>query len=138
MSQEKITKPLSVSFIHGITARFDIDGQELVVWGSSWTGMERVWLDGELLSEKRSLRFKTVHSLSVKGTEYEVEFDVSKAYKSDVSVSMVKDGAHFKTMTFNYYRDENGTFNWQKFSTALLIGAAAGFSAVMIFDVLFK
>lgn len=138
MSQEKTTKPLSVSLIHGITARFEIDGQELVVWGSSWTGMEKVWLDGELLSEKRSLRFKTIHSLSVKGTEYEVEFDVSQAYKSDVSVSVVKDGAHFKTMTFNYYRDENGKFNWQKFSTALLAGAAAGFSAVMIFDVLLK
>ncbi len=63
---------------------------------------------------------------------------MAKLCKCDVSVSVVKDGAHFKTMTFNYYRDENGTFNWQKFSMALLIGAAVVFSAVMILDVLFK
>ena len=138
MSQEITNKPLSVSVLNGVTAHFNIDGQELIVWGSSWTGMEKVWLDGKLVSKKLSLRFKTVHTFCVDGVNYEVELDITKAYKSDVSVSVVKDGAHLKTVTFNYYRDENGKFDWKKLATGLLAGAAVGFSGVMIFELLFK
>ena len=138
MSQENINKPLTFSVLNGITARFNIDGQELVVWGSSWTGMEKIWLNGELVSEKRSLRFKTVHTFSVDDSEYEVELDITHSYKSEVSASVVKDGAHLKTVTFNYYRDENGKFDWPKLFKSLLAGAVVGFSGVMIFEVLFK
>ena len=131
-------KSMQLSIVHGISVNTAIDGLAIDVWGSAWTGMEKVWLNGELVSEKRSLRFKTIHCFSVGADEYEVELDATKFYKSEVIVSIVKNGAHAKTVRYNAFRREDGSFDRPKLFMQLGIGFLVGFSGMMLFDVLFK
>lgn len=64
---------LSISATRGIRSYFDIDGITISVWASSWSGMEEVRVDGELVSRLRSLRRSSEHRFSHAGVDYRVE-----------------------------------------------------------------
>jgi hypothetical protein len=57
---------MKISLPNGIEAWFDVDDITIHVWGSSWTGREVVTVcqgeRKEVISSKRSWRFKTPHA----------------------------------------------------------------------------
>tara|TARA_B100000809_G_scaffold188677_1_gene187054 strand:- start:430 stop:681 length:252 start_codon:yes stop_codon:yes gene_type:complete len=45
-----------------MTFQIPVNGHWIELWLSVWNGKERVHYDGQLVSEKRSFMFETVHS----------------------------------------------------------------------------
>lgn len=59
------------------TFRTEVDGAEILIDSSSFTGKETITYDGEVVSEKRSMLYVTVHSFNVqRGDEVDV-FEVN-------------------------------------------------------------
>ena len=59
------------------TFRATIDGAEIVIDSSSLSGRETVTYDGEIVSEKRSLLYLTVHSFNVQRGDVLDVFEVN-------------------------------------------------------------
>lgn len=61
----------------GFERWFDVDGINIRYWGSSWTGREIVSIiDGDseqVVSDKRSFRFKTPHEFEHQGRNYRLD-----------------------------------------------------------------
>lgn len=138
MSAKYSNKSFSISVLKGVTATLPMDDHEITVWGSSWTGMEKVWIDNALVSEKRSLKFKTIHAFQLDGFNYELELSVIGFWKGEVSVSLIKDGAHEKTVRFSGYRDDQGKFKWGQTIGYFAAGLLTALVGISIFEILFK
>lgn len=59
------------------TFRTTVDGAEIVVDSSSVTGKETIHYDGQLVSEKRSFLYMTVHSFNVKTGDHLDVYEVN-------------------------------------------------------------
>lgn len=59
------------------TFRTTIDGAEIVVESNALTGKETVTYDGQLVSEKRSMLYMTVHSFNVRRGDVEDVYEVN-------------------------------------------------------------
>ena len=51
-----------------------IHGHQLAVYGSYFSGKERIWLDDELVSEKNSMKLRSRHGIDIEGQTYEIDF----------------------------------------------------------------
>ena len=138
MSAKYSNKSFSISVLKGVTATLPMDDHEITVWGSSWTGMEKVWIDNALVSEKRSLKFKTVHEFQLDGINYELELSIIGFWKGEVSVSLIKEGTHEKTVRFSAYRDDEGNFKWGQTIGYFLAGMVTALVGIAAFEILFK
>ena len=45
-----------------MTYDIHVNGHQILIWFSAWTGKERVSYDGRVVSDKRSFMFETIHS----------------------------------------------------------------------------
>jgi cbb3-type cytochrome oxidase subunit 3 len=63
------------SFLGGFWFVFSDEGRHIAAWCSAFTGLERVHLDGVLVSEKRALRGGSSHEFDVAGHHYRVSFE---------------------------------------------------------------
>ncbi len=65
-----------MSTLNGAWFYFDVDGHEIKVWGSTVTGRETIWIDGEEVVNRLSWKLKTRHHIQVEDRELIVEFAV--------------------------------------------------------------
>ncbi|WP_300530277.1 hypothetical protein [Maricaulis sp.] len=47
----------TLSLKHGASLKFKQDDVEIGVWLSAWTGKEKIWINGALVSELRTIGF---------------------------------------------------------------------------------
>lgn len=66
-----------VTFSNGVWFYFNIERHRVAVFGSCITGMERVYLNDELVSEKRNLTsLSGRHTFAANGSEYFIIFEI--------------------------------------------------------------
>lgn len=90
----------------GINCYFDVDGITIWFWGSSWSGMEEVRVDGALASAKRVLRRSSSHTFSVKGIDYEIRLVCNSLMTSAFTITLLRNGVEVDSDEGSYYRGE--------------------------------
>ena len=116
----------------GFRFEFKIDGHEVEAWGSGKSGKESVTFDGTLVSEKRSLRRKSVHSFEHQGVLFEVEFNMVKMLTSELHCSLIKDGVHVETRKVMPKATSSKSEFIKGFISSFAIGGICGFVGMLI------
>ncbi len=78
--------------ISGWESYFDLGENTITVWGSTHTGLERVYLNGQLMSEKRNWRFNSNHVFQLDGQQIEVKIIVVSMLSGKVRIEIWRDG----------------------------------------------
>lgn len=73
-------------------------------WGSSATGMERVYVDENLVSERRTVSKDSVHSFSVGGEDYAIAFKTTSILKGDLQCRLFKNGTVIKAYMLKFVK----------------------------------
>lgn len=66
----------SLTMTGGGNFYFDVHGQQLRVWFSSFSGAERIYLNDQLVSSNRSYRKMSTHTLNIEGESYSLKVGV--------------------------------------------------------------
>lgn len=130
---------LDLSLGGGIRCYFDVDGVTITVWGSAWSGREKVWVDDRLVSTAWSIRYTTEHVFEHDGRRYTVLFKILSILKGDVRIELYRDGqlVDFDQATFQTVKvdPQTGRIAWGVELRSLLVWVlvGAGFGAVVGF-----
>lgn len=97
-TEKKEDKPLhDATHLSGYHFQFDVNGHIFELKASANSGKERVWLDGQLVSERRTIRRRSCHAINVDNKLYELEFYVAKLLSGEVHCTLIEDGTHVIT-----------------------------------------
>jgi len=100
------------------------DGEHIIrAWGSSFSGLERVYVDDEVVSEQRNLKRSSGHAFAIDSDRYVVRFVVVNLLKGQLNCRLLKNGDLLKSIVSGYV----GTMF--SFSGFLLSVVAAGLVA---------
>lgn len=116
----------------GFRFNFKTNGHEIEAWGSGKSGKESITFDGTLVSEKRSLRRKSVHSFEHDGVSYEVEFNMVNLLTSELHCSLIKDGVHVETRKVVPKSTSSKKEFFKGFIVAFAIGGLGGFLGMLL------
>ena len=138
---------MKISLPNGIEAWFDVDDITIHVWGSSWTGREVVTVcqgeRKEVISSKRSWRFKTPHAFEHKGHNYLVALGVGFG---GAGVELYRDGVLIDSDQINTtgFRIDpaTGRLDWKhalkSLALPLVVGLAVGIGFGYLAGLAFK
>lgn len=95
------------SLKQGLWFVFHDGDNRIQVWASSFSGKEKVYLNGELVSEFKSYKKQSSHSFEDKnGHTYEVKFNTAWTSKGPIQCIFVKNGLIVKTLTATFEKGE--------------------------------
>ena len=66
---------MTILVFHGATFVFRVGSSTVRVWGSSFTGIERVYVDDVLASERQTFRIRGEHRIQVANEQYAVSLE---------------------------------------------------------------
>lgn len=95
-----------VSFLRGISFIFEDEGKIIEAWCSSISGLEKVYVDSELVSSHRTLSANSANVFSVGGNEYSVNFDTGSLLKGPYLCTLKKNGKAIRRQRLAF----SGTF----------------------------
>jgi hypothetical protein len=81
------------SYLGGTWFVFSEESHRIAAWGSALTGLERIHVDGALVSEKRALQRDSAHEFDVAGHHYRVSFKARLWQNATVCCRLDRDGA---------------------------------------------
>jgi hypothetical protein len=137
MTTTQQTSSVDASLLKGVNYYFQDDDNEIRVFISMVSGKEIIHLNGNEVSNKRSLRTKTLHKFTQRKIRYEVEVKVTNILLGHIDCTIIKDGVHVETSQYSYIK------SWKSFAKTFLqtlvvsftIGFAVGYGLVkFIFD----
>ena len=100
------------------------DGEHTIqIWGSNLNGKEQVFLNGQLVSEQRSMKLNSAHTFTTpQGVRYEVLFGSPGLLKGVLTCTVTKNGVPVKTFHTRFVKGNNVT--WKRLAFLLLAGVA--------------
>lgn len=119
----------TVSYRDGFHFDFEASNHKISVRCSSISGKETVFVDGELVAEKRSFRRKSSMAFSIDGDNYEVEFNVVDMLKGETHCTLIKNDLHVKTIKKALLKKNqiSGKQGWMKVSVIFVFGLISGY-----------
>jgi hypothetical protein len=135
----KIPSTSQASFIKGLWFIFRDGDREIAAHGST-LGQERIFVNGKLVSQKRSLSKKSTHQFIFEGNMYEIMFIVSKTSSTEMECSLTRDNicvGIFKT----YYKQASTVKSPIKIFFNIILGLIIGMLMGTfggLFGILFK
>lgn len=104
------------------------DGPNAIqVWGSCFSGKEKVYFNNELVSDQRSVKMQSVHKFEDKnGKNYEVEIKTNSLLKGELECIIKKEDGVLKRFNTKYIKGKNFTIK----RLLMLVIAAATFGVV--------
>ena len=128
IEQPSVTSSLS----KGINFYFEDGDNKIRVFCSMVSGKEIVYLNDKEVSNKRSLRTKTIHKFTKNKIKYEVEVEMTKILLGHIDCTLIKDGAHLETTHYTYEK------SWKSFGSSFLkiffisfvVGFIVGYSLI--------
>lgn len=112
------------SLRHGIWFVFPLEPGTVRAWGSCLSGLERVYVDDRLVSERRNLGLGSSHAFPLGGRSCSVSFHTADVLRGRLECTLAEEGTVLRTAVARYV----GT---QRLSSARLafyaaLGLAAG------------
>lgn len=91
MSEKKL-----YSFLKGYSFTFDDDGREIKAWFSVFSGKEKVFVDGNLISSKRTFSRDSSHKFSIGNDNYSTHMDAVSHFRGPLLCTLCKNGKEMK------------------------------------------
>ncbi|PKG55468.1 hypothetical protein [Shewanella sp. GutDb-MelDb] len=91
-----------VSITNGYWYCFNDKEVRVTAHGSGFSGLETIYINGEVVVEKRNFGMKSAHEFCYLGNNYEVTFQVSNLLTAAVVCTLYKNGEHVATETKAY------------------------------------
>lgn len=128
-----------VSYREGFSFDFTDADHNISVRCSSITGKETVYVDDNLVAEKRSFRRKSSMNFNIGEDSYEVEFNVVNMLKGETHCTLIKNEAHLKTIKKALLKKNQltGKNIWIKLPLYFVCGAICGSLAAKYLPILF-
>ncbi len=124
------TSTMKISLKRGIECFFDVGDATVRVWASAWTGREVVELNGQVVSDKRSLKLSTPHRFTHDGHDYEVVFQISSLLSGLFEVFLYRNGklldsdqGRHQSIPVNH---ETGQVDWRRYGLQIFLWTMAG------------
>jgi len=123
-----------VSITNGYWYYFNDNEVRITAHGSGFSGQETIYVNDEVVVEKRNLGMKSSHKFCYLGNDYEVTFQVNNLLTAAVVCTLYKNGQHVATET-KAYLNMSTTAALKKvfmfFLAGILLG---GLSAWLVFQ----
>lgn len=111
----------------GLWFVFPLGERTIHAWGGA-SGLERVYLDGQMVSEHRSVGRLSTHALSIDGQVHEVAFRTLSYLKAHVECTLLRNNEVIKTISVRYVHQAAAAKHLLLIVAAgAAIGVAAGF-----------
>lgn len=120
----------SLKILKGGNFYFELNGQQLRVWFSSFSGKEEIYLNEDLISSKRSWRKINTHEFTVAGQTYRVRVGVrnwNEAFKGIYIAELYRGKELIDEDEIMMNQDAKDPFSWRKFSIGLVPWLIGGF-----------
>jgi len=135
---------MEVGLRKGIRAFFDLDDITISFWGSTWSGREIVTVEDRVVSDKRSLRFRTPHHFEHAGVRYKLVFEIASLLRGEFRLKLYREGELVDSDRFRQsdlgVDPETGRFSaWRlarKLAPYFVLGMLVGASAAFLVDYL--
>ncbi|HEY7886317.1 MAG TPA: hypothetical protein VIC08_15330 [Cellvibrionaceae bacterium] len=140
-SEDAREQRMKVELRKGIQCYFDVDGITIKVWGSAWSGRELVYLNDQVVSDKRSYRLSTPHEFEHAGVHYKVELGTESILRGQYSIVLLRNGERIDSDVASYelFATQNPAkpFSWwreiAKIFSWFVLGAIAGASGMLTY-----
>lgn len=113
------------SYLGGYWFIFSDEGRQIAAWGSTLTGLERVYVDGVQVSERRKFAAESAHDFSAGGHRYGVSFEVEKPI---LRCRLGRDGEAMGALQIRWLQRRYLTV-WQMLAMAIVLTGAAAWVA---------
>ena len=123
MNLDLPTEP-NAGLLNGIWFVFPDGDRTIRLWGSTLSGKEKIYVDGELVQESRSLRTKATHEFNIDSDVYRTEFSVT--LRGRTTCVLYKNGAQIAQQTFDYQGSR-----FVKLWVLIIVSGALGFLAAV-------
>ncbi|WP_126764643.1 hypothetical protein [Aliidiomarina iranensis] len=120
----------SLKMFKGGNFYFDVNGQQVRVWFSSFSGKEEIYVNEALVSSNRSWRKISEHAFHLEGETYRVRVGVrnwSEAFKGIYIAELYRGKELIDEDEINMIGDAKEPFSWRKFGIGLLPWLIGGF-----------
>lgn len=118
----------------GYNFHFDVDSHHIHSYGSSCSGKEIVYIDGEVVNERRSFKKHSQIEFYLEGDKYEIEYNMVSMFTGELHCTLIKNGVHVETQIIKLkdIKQQNNKEFWKGFAIWFVIGAISGFVAMRL------
>ncbi|WP_444932887.1 hypothetical protein [Microbulbifer sp. JTAC008] len=124
-----MSKRKAFSFTKGYTFIFEEDGAVVEAWFSALSGLEKVFVNGELVSSQRNLSTDSTNNFSIGENEYSTNLNVVSLLKGPFVCTLSKNGKEYKRQKLVFPKAEpsrKGLPFIIRLSFFILLGACFG------------
>lgn len=91
-----MSKKKSVSFFKGYSYSFEDNGRNIEVWCSAFSGLEKVFVDGTLVSSKRNISTQSSNTFHIGEDCYSTTLKIVSLFKGPFQCTLSKNGKDIK------------------------------------------
>ncbi len=99
-----INESVEISVQKGMFFRFKDGDIEILYKCSSFSGKERVEVNGRLISEAKNFKKHSMHSFTVDGVKYSLQLLAKNLLQGDMECSLNKNGSLFQAYKLKYVK----------------------------------
>ena len=92
------------SLVKGYTFTFEDEGSSIDAWFSALSGLEKIYVNGELLSSQRNLSINSSHSFNIGANRYSTQFKVKSLLKGPFICTLNKNGQAYKQQNLVFHQ----------------------------------
>lgn len=115
-----------ISVFHGYSFLFDCDGKQIEAWYSALSGMEKISVDGVLISKRRSLSVNSKHEFAIGGENYATNLQAVNVLAGPFVCTLTKNNKAIKRQKLVYSASNS---KWPLF-LIILFGFIGGFNSL--------
>jgi len=97
-----MNKQKEFSYTKGFSFLFEEGGSEIEAWFSAFSGLEKVFVNGELVSSQRNRSKNSTQIFKIGENEYSTNTQVNSVYKGPIVCTLNKNGEAHKRLKLVY------------------------------------
>ena len=120
----------------GLKVKFHDESNAILFWVSSFTGNEKVLVNNEIVSKKRTFGRYTKHRFQFNGNDYVIEFNIKSLAKYTWSCTLFRNGTLLKKFELkDTHSDKSFFIKYWEFILGGFVGAAYAFGYIPLYSV---
>lgn len=117
-------------FIKGYSFLFEDEGNKIEAWFSAFSGLEKVYIYGNLISSQRNLSTNSSNSFNIGSNKYSTNLKAENIFKGPFVCTLSKNGAEYKRQKLVFPQSKPGKFPFLvRFIFFILLGGIFGFAS---------
>jgi len=99
---DRMSRKKAFSFTKGCSFSFEEDDRQVEAWFSVVSGLEKVYVDGELVSSQRNFSKNSTNSFKLGENEYSITLEAVSLFKGPFVCTLSKNGKAYKRQKLIY------------------------------------